>query len=93
MWMRPRGQRALADALAGARKHAGLTQSELASRLRIDRTTLLDMEAGRNKALSRWSEAMAGLGYDVVVVPRGAAVTVREPEVAPVEGGHDAPQA
>ncbi len=93
MWIRPRGQRALADALASARKHAGLTQSELASRLRIDRTTLLDMEAGRNKALSRWSEAMAGLGYDVVVVPRGSAVTVREPEVAPAEGEHGASQA
>jgi len=82
MWLRPRGSTALAAALVACRQHAGLTQQVLAGRLRIDRTTLLDMEAGRNRALTRWAEAMSVLGYDVVVVPRGAKVTVEDPPSA-----------
>jgi DNA-binding XRE family transcriptional regulator len=78
MWMRPRGRHALADALARCRRAAGLTQDTLAKQLRVNRTTVLDMEAGRNPALNRWSEAMSLLGYDIVIVPRAAKVTVQE---------------
>lgn len=84
MWMRTRGATALAQALSHCRQGAGLTQEQLARRLRVNRTTLLDMEAGRNKALTRAAEALTLLGYDLVIVPRSAGVTVTEAPVAPL---------
>ncbi len=76
--MRTRGTEALAQAVAQCRQNAGMTQAQLARRLRINRTTLLDLEAGRNQAVARAAEALSVLGYDLVVVPRGAKVTVIE---------------
>lgn len=82
MWLRLRGQDALARAVAGCREAAGLTQEQLAHRLRINRTTVIDIEAGRNQALARAAEALSLLGYDLIVVPRGAKVTVTETPAA-----------
>ena len=82
MWVRPRGRGALATALAACRKASGMTQESLAERLEANRTTVLNMEAGRNPALNRWADAIALLGYDIIVVPRGAKVTVVEQETA-----------
>lgn len=79
MWLRPRGQDALGQAVSTCRQAAGLTQEQLAGRLRINRTTVIDMEAGRNQALARVADALSVLGYDLLVVPRGAKVTVSEP--------------
>jgi DNA-binding XRE family transcriptional regulator len=79
MWFRPRGRAALGTALRQCRKEAALTQAELAERLGVNRTTVLDMEAGRNPALTRWMFAISLLGYDIAIVPRGAKVTVTEP--------------
>ncbi len=78
MWLRPRGRDALAQALAASRQAAGLTQEELARRLHVNRTTVIDMEAGRNQALSRAADAFSLLGYDLIVVPRSAKVVVTE---------------
>lgn len=78
MWLRPRGRDALAQAISACRQAAGLTQEQLAHRLHINRTTVIDMEAGRNQALGRAAEALGLLGYDLLVVPRGAKVTVTE---------------
>lgn len=78
MWLRTRGPDAVSDAVAACRKGAGLTQAQLAQRLRINRTTVIDMEAGRSGALRRAAEALSILGYDLVVVPRSARVTVVE---------------
>jgi len=36
------------------------------------------MEAGRNQGVARAVEALSVLGYDLVVVPRNASVTVTE---------------
>ena len=88
MWMRTRGPEALARAVASCRQNAGMTQAQLARRLRINRTTLLDMEAGRNQAVARAAEALSVLGYDLVVVPRSAKVTVVE---VPVDGSGGGP--
>lgn len=63
-------------ALAGIRRNAGLTQAELAQQLGIDRTTVLNMEAGRNPAISRFVQAFHVFGYDLIAVPRTARVTV-----------------
>jgi len=79
MWLRPRGRDALAQAVSACRKSAGLTQAQLAHRLHVNRTTVIDMEAGRNRAVARAVEALSVLGYDLVVVPRNASVTVTEP--------------
>ncbi len=91
MWVRPRGRRALADGLATVRKAASVTQLELAERLGANRSTVIDMEAGRNPALTRYADALALLGYDVVLVPRTAAVEVNEPTAGrPAESADDA---
>lgn len=79
MWLRPRGHDALAQALSACRQAAGLTQAQLAHRLHVNRTTVIDMEAGRHRAVARAVEALSVLGYDLVVVPRNASVTVTEP--------------
>lgn len=78
MWLRPRGRDALAKAVSTCRQAAGLTQEQLAQRLGVHRTTVIDMEAGRNQALARVADALSLLGYDLVVVPRGAHFTVAD---------------
>jgi DNA-binding XRE family transcriptional regulator len=82
VWLRPRGQDALAQAVSACRQAAGITQEDLARRLHVNRTTVIDMEAGRNSAMRRVGEALSLLGYDLVVVPRGARVTVIETAAA-----------
>lgn len=82
MWYRVRGAAGLGEALAAARGTSGLTQEQLANRLRVDRTTVLAMEAGRNPALGRLVRAFSLLGYDLVAVPRTATVRVEEGSAA-----------
>jgi transcriptional regulator with XRE-family HTH domain len=62
--------------LAGVRRTAGLTQAEIARTLGMDRTTVIDMEAGRNTAVNRFVGLFNRMGYDLIAVPRGAHVTV-----------------
>jgi transcriptional regulator with XRE-family HTH domain len=75
VWLRLRGSDALAQAVSTCRQAAGLIQQQLARRLNVNRTTVIDMEAGRNSALRPAAEALSLLGYDLLVVPRGAKVT------------------
>lgn len=63
-------------ALAEVRREAGLTQAQAAERLAMDRTTVLNMEAGRNPAISRFIELFKSMGYDLVAVPHNAPVRV-----------------
>lgn len=78
MWVRVAGSRNLGNALEQVRRTAGVTQVELAERLAVTRTTVIDMEKGRPAALRRLVDACSILGYDVVLVPRGARVEVSE---------------
>lgn len=78
MWVRIKGGRSLGDALEQVRKDAGITQVALASRLGVTRTTVIDMEKARPAALRRLVDAFAMLGFDIVIVPRGARVQVDE---------------
>ena len=71
-----RGDGGAGRALAGARHAAGMTQAEIASRLGMDRTTVIDIEAGRNAAVNRFVGLFNRMGYDLIAVPRGARVTV-----------------
>ena len=64
-------------ALAGVRRVKGLTQADLADQLGVNRTTVLDMEAGRNPAVDRFIRAFNYQGYDLIAVPRTASVSVK----------------
>lgn len=75
-WFWLRGEGGAGRALAGVRHAAGLTQQQIADRLRMDRTTVLNMEAGRNPAVNRFVALFSWMGYDLIAVPRGAKVTV-----------------
>lgn len=75
-WFWLRGADGAARALVGARHQAGLTQAQAAARLHMDRTTLLNMEAGRNLTVNRFLDLFNWMGYDLIAVPRGAQVTV-----------------
>ena len=78
MWSRVRGAAGLGRAITTARNEAGLTQAELADLIGADRTTVLNMEQGRNQALGRLVAALSVLGHELIVVPRGSRVTVEE---------------
>ena len=82
MWIRVKGSRDLGEALEQVRRETGLTQAELAGHLDVTRTTVIDMEKGRPAAMRRLVDGLSILGYDLVIVPRGARVAVVEPENA-----------
>ncbi len=75
-WFWLRGDDGAGRALAGVRHAAGLTQAEIARRLGMDRTTVINIEAGRNTAVNRFVGLFNRMGYDLIAVPRGAHVTV-----------------
>jgi hypothetical protein len=75
-WFWLRGDEGAGRALAGVRHAVGLTQAEIASRLGMDRTTVVNIEAGRNTAVNRFVGLFNRMGYDLIAVPRGARVTV-----------------
>lgn len=75
-WFWLRGEGGVGRALAGVRHAAGLTQAEIAGRLGMDRTTVIDIEAGRNTGVNRFVGLFNRMGYDLIAVPRGARVTV-----------------
>jgi hypothetical protein len=78
-WFWLSGEDGVSRALVGVRHAAGLTQAQAAARLRMDRTTLLNMEAGRNLAVSRFISLFSRMGYDLIAVPHGARVSVAMP--------------
>lgn len=75
-WFWLRGADGAARALAAVRHQAGLTQAQVAGQLAMDRTTVLNLEAGRNPAVNRFISLFSWMGYDLIAVPRGARVTV-----------------
>ena len=75
-WFWLRGDEGPGRALAGVRRSVGLTQAEIARRLGMDRTTVINIEAGRNTAVNRFVGLFNRMGYDLIAVPRGARVTV-----------------
>ncbi|MGH3196559.1 MAG: helix-turn-helix transcriptional regulator [Streptosporangiaceae bacterium] len=75
-WFWLRGKAGAGIALAEVRREAGLTQAQLAAQVGIERTTILNMEAGRNTTINRFVDIINRLGYDLIAVPRGARVSV-----------------
>lgn len=85
-WRRVPDAKALGSSVAQLRRAQSLTQEELAQWLGVDRSTLVRLEAGRVTQVSRLLDALSVLGADLIVVQRGAQVTVGPP-AAP--GGTD----
>ena len=75
-WFWLSGKGGAGRALADVRQVAGLTQAQAAAQVRMDRTTLLNMEAGRNPAIGRFVSLFNRMGYDLIAVPHGAKVSV-----------------
>lgn len=75
-WFWLRGESGAGRALAGVRREAGLTQQQIADRLHMDRSTVLNIEAGRNPTVNRFVSLFSWMGYDLIAVPRGAKVSV-----------------
>ncbi|MFC0645009.1 helix-turn-helix domain-containing protein [Cellulomonas phragmiteti] len=75
-WYRARSLPALGDAVRGAREVRGLTQDQLADMIGSSRPTLSRLERGQAVSAGTVLDALARCGYEVVVVPRGAQVSV-----------------
>ncbi|WP_250445773.1 helix-turn-helix transcriptional regulator [Actinotalea sp. C106] len=73
---RARSLSALATALQGARSTRGLTQDELARTIGSSRPTISRMERAKPASTDTLLDALAVCEYELVVVPRGAVVTV-----------------
>jgi transcriptional regulator with XRE-family HTH domain len=56
--------------LAGRRRAAGFSQSELAERAGVGRNTITDLETGKNPTLETLVRAAQGLDYEVVITLR-----------------------
>lgn len=75
-WFWLRGGEGAGRALADVRHEAGLRQAQIAAQLGMDRTTVLNMEAGRNPAVTRFIRLFDWMGYDLIAVPHDANVEV-----------------
>lgn len=67
----------LGRAISESRKEAGLTQQELATRLRVTRGTIVRLERGEAVSLVVAMNAIRTLGRDVALVPRFSKLQVR----------------
>lgn len=73
---RARTLSALGSALQGTRIARGYTQDDLARVIGSSRPTISRMERGNPATTDTVLDALAACGYELVVVPRGATVTV-----------------
>ena len=67
----------LGRAISDARKEAGLTQQDLASKLNVTRGTIVRLEHGEAVSLIVAMKAIRILGRDVALVPRFSKLQVR----------------
>lgn len=75
-WFRARTAEALGSAVRRARQVAVLSQDELARRASTSRPTVSRLERGSAVATSTLLDVAATCGYELVLVPRGARLTV-----------------
>jgi transcriptional regulator with XRE-family HTH domain len=73
---RARSLDGLASAVAGARAARHLTQEDLGRAIGSSRPTISRLERGIATGADTVLDALAACGYELVVVPRGATVTV-----------------
>lgn len=70
LWARAVTAGSAGELLAEVRRERGWTQEQLAEHVRVDRTTIQRMEAGRPVAFPTVLAAFAFLGYEVTIRPR-----------------------
>jgi DNA-binding XRE family transcriptional regulator len=73
---RARSLVALGQAVASARRARGVTQDVLAQAIGSSRPTISRIERGTPATTDVVVDALARCGYELVVVPRGATITV-----------------
>ncbi len=74
---RARTTGALGAAVQSARTASGRTQTDLAEVIGSSRPTVSRMERGQPTATDTLIAALTASGYELVVIPRGARITVK----------------
>lgn len=75
-WFRARSAPSLGSAVRRARQVAALSQDELARKASTSRPTISRLERGSPVASSTLLDIAAASGYELVLVPRGARITI-----------------
>ncbi len=78
-WYRVRTLASLGTAMAEIRKNAGLNQDDAAALAHASRPTMSRLERGAPSSTAVIIDLLASTGYEVLLVPRGSRVTVKEP--------------
>ena len=76
LWFRARSRQDIGAAVREARKLDGANQIEFADRAGISRSTVQRLERGDDVSVAALMLALAELGLEAVIVPRGAQLTV-----------------
>ncbi len=78
MWTNAFSCEQLGEFLRDARRERGITQRQMAERLRTSPVTLSALENGKNVSAEKVERYLQTLGFRIVVVPKSASVEVRE---------------
>lgn len=78
MWTNAYSRGAVGEFLRESRRERGITQREMAERLRFSPATLSALETGKNVSVDKLERYLQMLGYRVVIVPKIAHVEVTE---------------
>ncbi|WP_187264870.1 helix-turn-helix domain-containing protein [Homoserinibacter sp. GY 40078] len=75
-WYRARAPKDLGRAIKSIRRAATVTQFQLADETTISRSTIQRLEQGADVSLATAITVLGELGYELIVVPRGAELGV-----------------
>lgn len=76
LWFRARGLQSFAAAIKTLREKSGQNQSEFAERANTSRATISRLERHSAVTMVAAFNAVNNLGYEIIIVPRGAMITV-----------------
>jgi transcriptional regulator with XRE-family HTH domain len=75
-WYRARSRDDIGSAVRKARKRTGTSQVDFADNARVSRSTVQRLERGDDVSVDAVLAALAELGLEAILVPRGAQITV-----------------
>lgn len=75
-WYRARNRQDIGSAVRDARKAIGTNQVDFADSTGVSRSTVQRLERGDDVSVEALLSALAELGLETVIVPRGARLTV-----------------
>lgn len=78
MWTNSYTLEQTGEFLRDVRRARGIRQDEFARQLGVSHTTLSNLEQGKNTSTTTLERALQYLGLRVVIVPKGARVSVSE---------------